>query len=259
MGFARTSTRSVLRRWSFFLAGWVGLTVCARAVPPAPVPVEREAPWRIADFSKDAGILRHNGLDLAFQTNNTAWFAFSDGLYRYDGYYWRRFTTADSLPSSSIRSVSVTRDGSVWVATDKGVGVFNGTRFDRRGTEGRLAGPNVRRVVETADGALWFCCDRWPDPSSPGGLTRMKEGTFRTYGMADGLPSDHLLNLFEESNGRLIAFTANGPALREGERWLPIQDQGYPAGDHTWAMCETPEGAVFAQGATSTLLRRDGR
>jgi ligand-binding sensor domain-containing protein len=113
-----------------------------------------EAPWRLADFTADAGIQRRQVFDVAFETNNVAWFAVSDGLYRYDGYRWTRYTTEDGLPSGFVRTVSVTRDGSVWIGTDNGAGVFNGKGFDRRGTEGRLAGPNVRRIVEGPDGAL---------------------------------------------------------------------------------------------------------
>ena len=85
----------------------------------------------------------------------------------------------------------------------------------------------------------------------------MKNGQFRTYGLAEGLPSDHLLNLFEQTNGRLIAMTANGPAVLENEKWVPIRDEGYPAGDHTWAMSQTRDGLVFAQGSTATLVCQD--
>lgn len=243
------------------LAAWmsVGVVFTPGAVPPGPVPVEREAPWRIADFAKDAGVQRRMVFDLAFETNRTAWFAVSDGLYRYDGYHWRRFTTADGLPSSFVRTVSVTRDGTIWVGTDKGTGVFDGARFDSRGTQGRLAGPNVRRIVETSDGSLWFCCDRWPDATMPGGLTWLKDGECRTFGLADGLPSDHLLSLFEQSNGRLIALTAKGPAVRQGETWAPLEEPGFPAGDHTWAMEETPDGLVFAQGSRTIHILENGQ
>jgi PAS domain S-box-containing protein len=249
--------RSSFAAW-WLLLGWLGIALPAGAVPPPPVPLEQEAPWRIANFAKDAGLERRMVFDIAFETNNTAWFAASDGLYRYDSYHWRRFTTADGLPSDFVRSVSVTRDGSIWVGTDRGAGVFDTTSFDRRGTEGRLAGPNVRRIVETSDGALWFCCDRWPDATQPGGLTRLKKGSFREFGMAEGLPSDHLLNLFEQSNGRLIALTANGPATFNGDGWSLLAENGFPAHDHTWAMEETPDGKVFAQAYNATWILADG-
>ncbi len=247
---------SAIRRLCFVLGFSVELALpwCFAASPP--VPLEREAPWRIADFAQDAGVSRRMIFDLAFQTNNTAWFAVSDGLYRYDGYHWQRFTSTNGLPSSVVRTVSVTRDGSVWVGTDKGCGVFDGTRFDSRGTEGRLAGPNVRRIVETGDGSLWFCCDRWPDAGVSGGLTQLKNGAFHSFGMVDGLPDDHVLNLFEQSRapGRLVVLTGGGPAVRSGERWVPIPDGGYPPRDHTWTMQETPDGLVFAQGYRGTLV-----
>lgn len=251
------------RGWlSLALITWnVDLNGQMRAVevPEAPVPVDREAPWRVASFAKDAGVHRRMVFDVAFESNNTAWFAVSDGLYRYDGFHWRRFSATNGLPTSFIRTVSVTRDGSLWVGTDHGAGVFDGGKFDRRGTGEHLAGPNVRRIVETQDGSLWFCCDRWPDATVSGGLTQWRDGVFRTYRVADGLPSDHLLSLFEQSNGRLIALTQAGPAVREGERWVPLRDAGYPEHDHTWAMAETPGGLVYAQAFDATLMLRNGR
>jgi PAS domain S-box-containing protein len=197
--------------------------------------------------------------DIAFTRDQTAWVAGSDGLYRYDGYQWRRFTTTDGLPSNFIRTVFVTRAGTLWIGTDRGAGVFDGTRFDDQGTGGRLAGPNVRRIVETADGALWFCCDRWPDATSTGGLSRLGPDGLQNYGVVDGLPSSHTLGLFEQSDGRLIALTAGGPVVRSGQDWLPLGDPGYPAGDHTWAMAETPDGTLFAQGFGDTLVWQGGR
>ena len=242
-----------------FVACWLGTVGRCGGVGPAPVPLDREAPWRIANFTQDAGVSRRVVFDVAFEKNGTAWFAVSDGLYRYDGYRWRRCTTAQGLPSSFIRTVTVTRDGAVWVGTDQGAGVYDGAHFDRRGSQQRLAGPNVRRIVETADGALWFCCDRWLEVTAPGGLTRLMDGVFRTYGVADGLPSDHLLDLFEQSNGRLIALTSKGAAVREGQRWLPLTEEGWPAGLLAWTMRESPDGLVFAETGKGTLVLREGR
>jgi PAS domain S-box-containing protein len=213
-----------------------------------------EAPWRLADFTADAGIQRRQVFDVAFETNKVAWFAVSDGLYRYDGYRWTRYTTEDGLPSGFVRTVSVTRDGSVWIGTDNGAGVFNGKGFDRRGTEGRLSGPNVRRIVEGPDGALWFCCDRWPNPGDPGGLTRMKDGVFRSFGKEDGLPSDNLVNLFVRRDGTPLAMTAKGIAAGSGERWKPVDWTGFPNAGTPWDLVETEDGTLLV--STGGLLMR---
>jgi ligand-binding sensor domain-containing protein len=213
----------------------------------------------LVNFAPDAGVQRRGIADLAFEADGTAWFAVSDGVYRYDGYTWKRFTTADGLPSNFVRSVTVTAAGKVWVGTDRGAGTFDGRRFERHGADSQLAGPNVRRIVETRNGALWFCCDRWPDATAAGGLTRLKDGQFRTWRTAEGLPSEHVLGLFEQSNGRLFVFTANGPAVREGDRFVPFREPGFPAGDHTWSMVEAADGTLFAQGSEGILRGRDGQ
>jgi signal transduction histidine kinase/CheY-like chemotaxis protein/PAS domain-containing protein len=231
----------------------------AATAPPPPVPLAQEASWRIVNFAADAGVQRRMVFDVAFQPGNLAWFASSDGLYRYDGYRWDRFTAADGLPSSFVRTVFVDRDGNLWVGTDRGAGVFAASTFDRRGTADRIAGPNVRRIVQTSDGALWFCCDRWPNMDVRGGLTRLHQGSLRTFGLAEGLPSEHVLDLFEQSNGRLIALTGDGPAVREGERWTPFAEPGFPAAEHTWAFHEAPDGRLFAEAYDSTLTRHQDR
>jgi PAS domain S-box-containing protein len=241
------------------LAGWLLPGVGRAADGAAPVPLAKQAEWRLVNFAPDAGVQRRGIADLAFEADGTAWFAVSDGVYRYDGYTWKRFTTADGLPSNFVRSVTVTAAGKVWVGTDRGAGTFDGRRFERHGADSQLAGPNVRRIVETRDGALWFCCDRWPDATAAGGLTRLKDGQFRTWRTADGLPSEHVLGLFEQSNGRLFVFTANGPAVREGDRFFPFREPGFPAGDHTWSMVEAADGTLFAQGSEGILRGRDGQ
>ena len=139
-------------------------------VAALPVPEIREQPWRLASFIEDSGLARRIIFNLAFTPDNTAWLAASDGLYRYDGYTWKKFTTADGLPSNFIRTATVTRRGTLWIGSDQGAGTLDGHRYDPQGTQKFLAEPNVRRIVEAPDGALWFCYDRWPDtPPSPGG------------------------------------------------------------------------------------------
>ena len=247
-----------LRAFGTFLASILvvagSLVVRAETLPANP-----EAPWRIAHFAADAGVHRRQVFHVAFETNNTAWFAVSDGLYRYDGYRWRHFTSADGLPSNFIRTVTVTREGAVWVGTDRGAGVFSGGTFDRRGTEGRLAGPNVRRIVEGPDGTLWFCCDRWPDTETRGGLTRWKDGVARNYGTSDGLPSDNLLNLMVRRDGTTLALTAGGIGVLIGDRWNPLEPAP-PLEERTpWDLVEAPDGSLLLGVAGRVLRLWEGR
>jgi len=163
-----------------------------------------------------------------FEESGVAWFAASDGLYRYDGYVWQRFSVEHGLPSVFVRSVHVARDGRLWVGTDRGVGVFAGEHFQAIGNVSQLAGPSVRRIVEDADGTLWFCHDSWPDHRAPSGLTRYAAGEWTRYRNGAELPRpEPVLNRFRSSAGDTFLFLQNPqrtPGLRfAAGRWQELR------------------------------------
>ncbi len=246
LGFAATV--------SFCCSARPQVLTAAQSDPSLTMPQPMETPWRIASYADQIELKRRWVFDIAFGTNHATWLAVRDGLYRYDGFKWSKFTVTNGLPSSFIRTVTVTRDGTLWIGTDRYAGVFDGVKYDSRGSDRMLPGPNVRRIVEDSDGTLWFCCDRWPDPQIAGGLCSLKDGRWHRYGIEDGLPSDHVLDYLRTSSGRRIVLTQKGPAVLEGSRWKPLDDPGFPLSDHTWSMVETPQGALFAQGYANLLI-----
>lgn len=183
--------------------------------------------WKVRSFLEDARLENRVVFNLDFDRSKasprygTLWLATSDGLREYDGYVWRRHGQERGLPSDFVRSVLVTRTGVLWVGTDRGAGVYDGETFRSLGSETGLAGPNVRRMVEDSDGTIWFCCDSWPNAGTPGGLTAYRDGVWTSYGRADGLPSDYVMNFFRSRTGRAFAATMGGVVeLRDGV-WVP--------------------------------------
>ncbi len=151
-----------------------------------------------------------------------AWLATSSGLREYDGYQWRRHGVAEGLPSEFVRCVAVTRGGRLWVGTDRGAGIYDRTGFRSFGSETNLAGPSVRRIVEDPDGTVWFCSDPWPSSARSGGLTAWRDGRWRRYGVAEGLPSEYVVNYFRDSDGRQWVVTPDGLARWMGDRWETV-------------------------------------
>ena len=179
--------------------------------------------WRMQSLAEEAGLIRQEVNDICFDTNGTAWIAASDGLYRYDGYKWKVYSTKDGFPSSFVRSVLFTRSGKLWVGTDKGAGVFDGQRFAFNGADKGLAGPSVVRMYEDPDGTIWFCSDTWPDASAPSGLTSLSpEGRWTVYRESDGLPTRHVFSYFRSATGEQFVMTGGGVAVRCGNRWLAV-------------------------------------
>ncbi len=203
------------------------------------------------DFEKDAtGGIRY------------VWLATADGLYRYDGFEQKRYDVKDGLPSNFIRCVLVTSKGELWVGTDKGAGVFSGSTFATRGSEQGLAGPYVRRIIEDREGSIWFASDSWLDRKAKGGLSRLRDGKWKSWNRKDGLPSDYVVDEFTDSSGRYFAMTIEGPARLKGERWAPEELGTLPAGSH-WSsagMVEVPDlGVVMSNGYSVWALEGDAR
>ena len=166
--------------------------------------------WRVTSYVQDSGLTGIDFTGMAFEKDGTAWVASTDGLFRYDGYRWTRFTAHDGLPSSYIRCVYITRSGHLWVGTTKGAGVFDGRSFVTYGSERGLSGPSVRRIREDPDKTLWFMSDSYPNPGVPGGLTSYREGVWTVYKMKDGLPSDQLFDYFQGLPRKTIRINGKG-------------------------------------------------
>ena len=228
---------------------------------PEPVEAEQTQPWRMVSFIEDANLEGRGVFYIDFETDGTVWVAASDGLYRYDGYHWDRFTSAHGLPSDYVRSVRVTRSGELWVGTDRGAGTFDGESFDSRGSEDHLPGPSVRRITEDADGTLWFACDQWPPSEVPDGLARYRRGEWKSWTAADGLPSSYVSDVFTSTAGENFVLTRAGLAQFDGEHLRrPIEEAGLDAcRDYIWSMVESPDGQLIATTRDWICVRRNGR
>ena len=107
---------------------------CAYPVEPAEA-LDRN--WLITSLLNGSRLANRNIFDISFEREPSStrlkaiWVASSDGLHRYDGYQWRRYTQADGLPSNFVRCVLVSRTGQLWIGTSEGAGVFDGRSFSR--------------------------------------------------------------------------------------------------------------------------------
>jgi signal transduction histidine kinase/CheY-like chemotaxis protein len=213
--------------------------------------------WQITSYAVVGGFGAQRVFDIAFEPDGTAWFAAADGLRRFDGFTWERFDTNSGLPSTFTRALEVTKAGELWVGSDAGAGVFDSKlrRYDARGSQTGLANSNVRQIVEDPDGALWFACDQWPEPSArEGGLTQWRNGVWKTFGRADGIPMDYVIGYFQDSQARQFALTPRGWAQSQGGKWGPPLNRGFELEGCVLHMAEGGDGTLFAQGERQVLV-----
>jgi ligand-binding sensor domain-containing protein len=111
---------------------------------------------------------------------------------------------ADGLPQIRIRDIEQTRDGYLWLATAEGLVRFDGvnfTTFDIKNSD--LKDNEISSLVVDNEGALWA-------GTYSGGLTRLKDGQFKTFTTADGLPDNFIRKVDKDHDGNIWFATPRG-------------------------------------------------
>ena len=134
-------------------------------------------------IATEGGVARFNGVQFtvfnqesepAFTSNDTCclaedrsgvlWIGTSDGILRYAGGVFRRYTTADGLPSPVIQSLVATGDGFPFVLTSGGLARYDGRKFTTLEVSATAIGSGP-------DNDLWF--------ATATGLFRYNRGDLR--------------------------------------------------------------------------------
>lgn len=197
------------------------------------------------NYSIESGLSEAVVRDIVQDDSGYLWIGTSYGLNRFDGVNFKNFYSKDGLPNNKIYSLLEDNSSRLWIGTVSGVSVMkedsiytpaklkplNGmtvqTIFqdDRQeiwfATEGHgawhldnnnnlthygklhgMASNKVRAIAEDKKGVLWFGTNK--------GLTRLKNGSFRTFTVADGLRDNKISDLLSPSDGSLWIATNDG-------------------------------------------------
>lgn len=205
------------------------------------------------------------------------------GLYRFaDGALDRRYTKADGLPDSRIRSLFESSNGTLWIGTLRGFAAIgeaapSPTRpFEEVRSFAETTGPDGltlwvgrgnRLLVGHADGAgsartftefrrgFEWGSDIWVLHAARdgavwvggrGGLFRVAGDTIRRFGAEDGLLGNLVVSIHEDRDGTLWFGTyEHGLHRYRGGRLVPVTVREGLHHDGVWAMMEDDAGGVW--------------
>lgn len=121
------------------------------------------------------------------------------------------------------------RLGRVWAGTRVGPYVYDGRRWTPVALPDMATSRQVRAILEDDTGAFWFA-------TQEGGIWHLRGGTWRHFGVEDGLPANrvHSLVAWPRPDGRtaFLAGTTEGVAEWDGKRWAP--SPANPTLPHPW-------------------------
>jgi ligand-binding sensor domain-containing protein len=180
------------------------------------------------------------------------WLGTSQGLIRFDGMRFLHWEprAGEKLPSNDIRFLIASAEQGLWIGTAMGVSRLAGGNLTAYPVADRWLGGTVVTMMEDHLGRLWMRGQQ-AGGGSVGALLR--DGSFRVYGQADGLPAAGVRTIFEDRLYNLWLGTPSGLC-----RWAP----GSPAAClsippvSVFSLIEDPRGELLIGDETSKNMLR---
>lgn len=163
------------------------------------------------------------------------------------------YTKADGLPGDSILSLLQARDGSLLVGTynDGVLRLRAGKVVARYDSAGGMPGSNqIRALAEDARGTLWIGTTR--------GLVRLRNGQFREFGQAQGLPREFIIALHVARDGTLWVGTTDGVARVVNDRVVRLDTGLIRDARDIFGFHEDADGTMWIATDRGLLRYRDG-
>jgi signal transduction histidine kinase/ligand-binding sensor domain-containing protein len=138
-------------------------------------------------------------------------------------YRFESFTTDNGLPQNGVRGIAQTPDGYLWFTTFDGLVRFDGLKFsvfDKNNSQG-ISSNRFSLLKAENDGSLIVGTEEnW--------LTIYREGVFKSYNSADGLPIGLVQDFAKNKHGEFYAATTAGNFYFRNESFVPVPDDENP-------------------------------
>jgi len=191
--------------------------------------IERLREGIFTTYSLSGGLPSESIGPIYADAEGQTWFAPPEG-----GLYWLKEgkvgrVTSDGLDRDVVYSITGGK-GELWLGRQRGGlthlrregGSFVAKTYSE--ADG-LAQNHVYSVYQSRDGAVWA-------GTLSGGLSRFKNGSFRTFTIMNGLASNSISSILEGSDGTMWIGTPNGlSAFSKGEWWNFTSGEGLPPGN----------------------------
>lgn len=124
----------------------------------------------------------------------SAWFSSLNGAVRLGNHQAVVFGESRGVRGEVVSDVAVGGGGRVWIAAAEGIGYYEDSTFEFRMPQAVQAMRTIRLAID-ADGNVWG--------AGPNGVARFDGTDWATFGEADGLPSQTLVDVEADGQGRV--------------------------------------------------------
>lgn len=145
--------------------------------------------------------------------NGAMWIASnSGGVARIIDNQSRLFTAKTGLPSNAVSALHADNNGDIWVGTYEGLALIRGEELIRQPTGEKLDQFGVNSIISAANGRIVFA-------TNGGGLFIRDDGKWTQLTTRDGLVSDAVIRVLNDSDGSLWLGTLEGLQRKVGNKF----------------------------------------
>ncbi|MFQ5569698.1 MAG: two-component regulator propeller domain-containing protein [Rhodothermales bacterium] len=208
---------------------------------------------KITTFSTEEGLSNNFALGLFEDREGALWIGTQNGLNRYQDGTLSAYLVED--PQSSKRQVvwaiHEDRRGNLWIGTYAGFYLFTGNRLIKyQGEEGPFL--HVQALAGDHQGAVWI-------GTANEGLFQYDHTTFTRYSAAQGLASDNVRYVYEDSRRLLWVGTDDGLHRYDNQRFTRFTTKDGLAHNAIRTMHEDEAGHLWIGTLTGLSLWKEGR
>lgn len=197
------------------------------------------ADGQVTHYGAAHGVPHEIVWDLYRDREGRLWLASSRGARYFDGQRWQAPALPPDLAEDGVNAVFQARDGAMWFATShNGVVRLSGGTVRRHSTAEGLSSPAVTSVAEGPDGAIWVTGTR--------GVSRI-DGTYvTTFGLADGVPVERVLQVLVDHRGVVWMATHGGGLVRyDGAGFTTFRRSDGLSSDYLISLAEDRDGSLW--------------
>ena len=169
-------------------------------------------------FAGTAGLRNLVVASIAEDSDGFLWIGTEDGVYRFDGERFTRFSVVEGLASSLVSVVGIAPDGRVCVGGGNGLVCRDGTGFSRATTRGLPPVPVL--TMASYAGALWVGTD------GAGLYVQGADGTFAPAAGWPGAVTTAVRALWADANGLVVGDGADVVLSTGDGVWRSVGDVG---------------------------------
>ncbi len=216
------------------------------------------SPPRFTNYTSADGLPSDHVTAFIKDEAGTLWVGTARGLSYFDGTAFVPVARSDRPEPYAVNALVFDRDGALWAATDAGLARYDNDQlsfFDR--SSHNLPTDQIKNIIAARDGGVWAATDS--------GLVRYDGQHIKTYTTADGLPTNNISQLKEDSQGQLWLDTgigynssAQGLVRFDGQRFTHYTTEDGLVGDAINHIMEDSHGNIWASSWKGGVTRYNG-